>query len=445
MMQNPEATLRTPQANDINNDTFSDYAASHKDPKVSEMRGEQWRIDLGRRLQRKYKDLRTVFREMDVNKDHFINEHEMVAVFNKLHLPPRDGKALFRLMDEEGKGQISWKQFSEEFGKEIAESFVPAKNPWHTESSNLGAHVPRTIHLIKPQLLHGGERKSATTHIKGTYKPPSDEKAKNPYAGLSQVEGLEHKVQTQYKTVLKAFREFDRDKSGAIDRDECRELFKKFHLPASALDKVFDHIDTDNSNEITFAEFKTHFGPIIQPHIGTHVTNFHHVNDYGTRFSPVSNNYEEVSSKQNPLSSRDHQNVMPWMKKEDPEWIRMVQLHSARGPRPAKPQRGKAPHPDRSGFKEKEVDLPKLPERVCTWAGPDAKAYHPDILETAKDFTYKGRRMWSPYTRKQTLLDYAPTNNHTYFERFIEKPLADGAMRHSHLGENIKNPIAGWP
>lgn len=430
------------QPDNVKADDVVSYPGSHKDPAVNAMKAQKWRTDLGRFLQRKYKDLNEAFREIDVNKDHSIDEREMIALFNKLHLPPKDAKALFRHMDKDGAGSINFAQFQEEFGNCVAGSYVPAKNPWHTESSNLGGLVDDRIYLKEPHLLHGGQRQSKTTHVHGEYRPPKGGANSDPYASLQKLEGLEAKVQTQYATVLKAFRQIDEDKSGKLSRDELRTLFTKFNLPYAALETVFDHIDVDESSEITFAEFQKHFGPIIQPCVGTAITNFHHVNDYGTRFSPVSNRYEDISSKQAPSHLREPD--LPWMKKEDPNWIQRVQMGSSRGLRSGPPPRGSAPHPDRSKYKEREKTLPKLPERECTWAGPDAKKYHPDILEAAPTFTYQGRGLWDPYTRKQTLLDYSKRQEDQNLEYICERRLHHGRMVHGEHGKNISEPIAGW-
>merc|ERR1719265_1805830 len=113
----------------------------------------------------------------------------------------------------------------------------------------------------------------------------------------------------------------------------------------------------------------------------------------------------------------------------------MVQSDSVRERRSVPPQRGRAPHPNRALFKEREKNLPKLPPNECTWAGPDAKNYHPHILEAAPKFTYHGRRLWSPYTRKATLIDYTKTINDNHLEYVCERKLHHGHMRHSEHGK----------
>merc|ERR1712146_614981 len=134
------------------------------------------------------------------------------------------------------------------------------------------------------------------------------------------------------------------------------------------------------------------------------------------------------------------------MKKEDPNWLTMVQSDATnRIPRSVPPQRGKAQHPDRAMFKEREKELPKLPSRECTWAGPDAKRYHPHILEAAPKFTNQARQMWSPYTRKAPLIGYNKTQEDQQLEHLCARPRREGALMTLGIhGKSISDPIAGW-
>lgn len=444
-MQNPDVTLKAPQESGdedaasltkIHKDPRGirdEDVGSHKDPKVSKMKAQYWKKDLGRMIQRKWKDLREAFREIDLNKDHFIDEKEMVALFGKLQLDLRDAKALFRHMDKQGKGELSFAQFQHEFGKEVAGSYIPPKDPWYTVSSEFGALVDKKIYpKFDYDIASGGTRHAEKCHIPGQWRPPKGGKGnhnQNPFAALQRMEGWEGNLAAKYNSALKAFRDIDEDHNGALSREEIQVLFDKFNLPTVGLDDVFQKVETNEGNEISFLEFQRHFGKVINPIIGGHVTNFHHVNDFGDRFSPITNTYQERSNKM-PKA--------PWMKKDD----RVVHPETARGPRPVAPPRGTAPHPERALFREREKVLQRasglangrIPPNECTWAGPEAPKYHPGILEVDPEFTSKAKTLIpGAGKRKQTVMTYSKDQTYCCLENVIERKIQEGRFD-MHMG-----------
>lgn len=60
------------------------------------------------------------------------------------------------------------------------------------------------------------------------------------------------------KELRDAFRVFDTDNSGSIDRKELKRLMKKLGqaLSESELDAMMDEVDTNGDGEISFEEFK---------------------------------------------------------------------------------------------------------------------------------------------------------------------------------------------
>ena len=77
---------------------------------------------------------------------------------------------------------------------------------------------------------------------------------------------LEAKARCRFLRVADAFRLLDIDKSGLIDKSEMREFFDQFNLKQESADLFFDHLkENENDNEIKYAQFMYHFGPVISP------------------------------------------------------------------------------------------------------------------------------------------------------------------------------------
>eukprot|EP00933_Yihiella_yeosuensis_P006939 TRINITY_DN111784_c0_g1_i1.p1 TRINITY_DN111784_c0_g1~~TRINITY_DN111784_c0_g1_i1.p1 ORF type:complete len:614 (+),score=69.89 TRINITY_DN111784_c0_g1_i1:174-2015(+) len=74
-----------------------------------------------------------------------------------------------------------------------------------------------------------------------------------------------HKAAARYKTINECFLRVDRDHSGAVDRNEVRELFRSFHLMDDQTDVFFDAVDTDGTGEISYDELVSIVAPYIQP------------------------------------------------------------------------------------------------------------------------------------------------------------------------------------
>jgi len=69
---------------------------------------------------------------------------------------------------------------------------------------------------------------------------------------------------TKYKTCRRAFREYDQDCSGTIDRHEVRKLFEFNGYSETAADRFFNQMDTDRNGTVEFNNFIDVFAPYIQ-------------------------------------------------------------------------------------------------------------------------------------------------------------------------------------
>jgi Ca2+-binding EF-hand superfamily protein len=70
----------------------------------------------------------------------------------------------------------------------------------------------------------------------------------------------------KYRTCREAFRHLDKDKSGAVDRDELTGFLRSNGFPDMAkADAFFNYVDTDGSGAISNQELTNLFAPYIQP------------------------------------------------------------------------------------------------------------------------------------------------------------------------------------
>lgn len=70
---------------------------------------------------------------------------------------------------------------------------------------------------------------------------------------------------TKYRTCRRAFRMYDENCSGSIDRTEVRKLFQYHGYNQTAADRFFNHMDSGQDGIIEFNEFIDVFAPYIQP------------------------------------------------------------------------------------------------------------------------------------------------------------------------------------
>lgn len=73
------------------------------------------------------------------------------------------------------------------------------------------------------------------------------------------------KAAFKFRNLRDAFRLVDVDKGGTVSKDEMRDFFRQFNMPAADADLLFDSLDYDGSGELDYVEFMEHFGPVIQP------------------------------------------------------------------------------------------------------------------------------------------------------------------------------------
>jgi len=73
----------------------------------------------------------------------------------------------------------------------------------------------------------------------------------------------------KYKTCRRAFRLYDENCSGTVDRDECRQLFEYHGYNEASADRFFNRMDEDDNGTVEFDNFIHVFAPFIQPETET--------------------------------------------------------------------------------------------------------------------------------------------------------------------------------
>lgn len=74
---------------------------------------------------------------------------------------------------------------------------------------------------------------------------------------------------TKYKTCRRAFRLYDENCSGTVDRGECRQLFEAHGYNQTSADRFFNRMDADHNGTVEFDNFIHVFAPFIQPETET--------------------------------------------------------------------------------------------------------------------------------------------------------------------------------
>merc|ERR1711871_1566244 len=99
-----------------------------------------------------------------------------------------------------------------------------------------------------------------------SYKPPTPKSHKQ--RGLTADEAdaiLKKKMAEQFGQCAKAFRSFDYDHSGSVERPEFKQLLERFciYMSDREFEKLFRRFDPDDSGELEYEEFIKYFGIAI--------------------------------------------------------------------------------------------------------------------------------------------------------------------------------------
>jgi len=142
----------------------------------------------------------------------------------------------FKSLDPDGSGELAFDEFIALFGKDIAGE---AEDP---SAGGLGGTI---------------------MDANANYKAPATKAYKQRGQTCEEAEIiLKRKMQDQFAQCSKAFRSFDYDHSGAVEKSEFRGLLERFciYMEEREFERLFARFDPDGSGEIGYDEFIKYVG-----------------------------------------------------------------------------------------------------------------------------------------------------------------------------------------
>lgn len=166
---------------------------------------------------RKWKKIRDAFRSFDADKSGLVSTREFLSTLRNfgLGLSVEQERVLVQSLDPNGDGLVSYYEFLA-----TIEASSNAKN---------------------------------SSGFSRTLREPTSREKKNELA----VSQIQSKVFAKYRSMRKAFLEFDLDRSGSIDPGELQVLFQRMGIDLidEELDALVSKFDTDGNGLIDYNEF----------------------------------------------------------------------------------------------------------------------------------------------------------------------------------------------
>lgn len=102
-------------------------------------------------------------------------------------------------------------------------------------------------------------------------KPPRPQVQQEPSSKMdfqALLELVGAKAAARFSSLQQCFRNLDSDSNGKVEVDEIRRLLRIFHMPESAADQFFEHLDTEKTGSLDFQVVADVIGSYIKPGYG---------------------------------------------------------------------------------------------------------------------------------------------------------------------------------
>lgn len=178
--------------------------------------------DLHRRLQLKFRHVRTAFRQADANCDGVITRTELKEFLVGFGLGYISDQ-LFGLMDKNGKGEVDFAQFTMLFDNAFCNGMEPYLK--HKAAIAEGQHCDKEVDSI--------------------------------------IKVLGEKLYVRHINAHQAFLSLDRNENGDVTREGLDRFFRKMCVPTEASSKVFKALGAQGSGVVDRDRFVALFGPAV--------------------------------------------------------------------------------------------------------------------------------------------------------------------------------------
>ena len=214
--------------------------------------------ELRARMATQHMKVRTAFRALDRDCSGTLERGEMRALLESYHikLSDADMDRLMAQIDTDGSGKISYREFNEYFGADIAGGKF--KNAGGMESALATAEEKRAEkhEEARKECCHSYHQNWTTADF---------------------MNAMETIMMTRARTVRRIFRVADNDKSGCIDAQEWHAALCQMNLEMSPskAKEFFDALDKNGDGRINYREFVNAFGDIVAGYRDTGIMTAH--------------------------------------------------------------------------------------------------------------------------------------------------------------------------
>jgi len=225
---------------------IANIASRSQQSNLRDMELESAIHELRTRMATQHIKVRTAFRALDKDSSGTLEKRELLMLLQNYHiqLSDKDIDQLISRMDTDKSGKISYREFSDYFGADIA-----------------GGQFSNTSSL--ESTLETTKNRMRTEDSKGT-KELTSQHHKN-WTTSDFMNAMEAILMTRARTVRRIFRVADNDKSGCIDAEEWHKALGQMNLEMSAekAREFFDALDKNGDGRINYHEFVAAFGEIV--------------------------------------------------------------------------------------------------------------------------------------------------------------------------------------
>jgi Ca2+-binding EF-hand superfamily protein len=191
--------------------------------------------------------IRKAFLDIDMDYDGFITAEDIARQFTKDNqkLDFRDLRTLIKNRDSKRKGKIDFKDFCKWMGEAIqpSETFYfrhdSLRNPQYEDN------------LFKQDQNNGDNKKKVSDKIMNS----------------NLMKRILDKIQTQWKTLKKAFSDLNQGKNGWISEVDLKKYLDNwgFNITEGQFKEFYEFLDYDRDGHITYEDFKKSVGSVISP------------------------------------------------------------------------------------------------------------------------------------------------------------------------------------
>jgi len=181
----------------------------------------------------KFRTTREALRHVDAERDGNITKSEMYYFFRAYNLPPESAEKFFNYLDAEKLGEVPYTRF---------------------------------VRFVCPFIhnaMSGDARKKPSITSLAEVDEDQLQSTKTEFADVLGL--IEDKAAQKYTQLRHAFRAVERNEAGTIKKSEIRHFFRAFNIPQEMADQFFNRLDRDRVGEVSWLDFQTMMGPVIQP------------------------------------------------------------------------------------------------------------------------------------------------------------------------------------